>query len=107
MNFLNAISLKGRLRRKYFIFAFLAAVALFLAMIGIFQVTHIGAIFAMRHLVIVALIPPAVRRLHDINLSGWFAIIAFVVPLFFIPLLVLPGIPGTNKFGEDPKAQLA
>ena len=107
MNFLNAFSFKGRTRRKHFVFAFLAAAALFLALIGVWRVTHIDAIFMLRHLVLAALIPPSVRRLHDINLSGWFAIIAFVIPLLFIPLLVLPGIPGTNKYGDDPKPQAA
>lgn len=53
-----------------------------------------------------------IRRLHDLNLSGWFYLIFLV--LFLIPLInflawiglivvmCLPGTKGPNKWGEDP-----
>ena len=45
-----------------------------------------------------------VRRLHDIDRSGWFAVISFVPVLSFIVLLLaLPrGSPGSNRFGPSP-----
>ncbi len=47
-----------------------------------------------------------VRRLHDINKSGWWLLIAFIPLLGAIALLVfmcLEGTIGTNEYGDDPK----
>jgi uncharacterized membrane protein YhaH (DUF805 family) len=49
----------------------------------------------------------AVRRLHDINKSGWWILIAFVPILGWILIIVwslMPGNPGSNDYGPDPKA---
>ncbi|QNH61333.1 DUF805 domain-containing protein [Hymenobacter sediminicola] len=47
----------------------------------------------------------AVRRLHDLHLSGWYTL-ALLVPLVNLPayllLLVLPGTPGVNPWGPAP-----
>lgn len=46
-----------------------------------------------------------VRRLHDINRSGWWLLIAFVpiVGVFVVIYwLVQPGTSGDNDFGGDP-----
>ena len=48
-----------------------------------------------------------VRRLHDINKSGWWALIS-LVPLLNLILLVfccMDGTKGENRFGPDPKAE--
>ncbi|MDO4708349.1 MAG: DUF805 domain-containing protein [Pseudomonadota bacterium] len=47
----------------------------------------------------IILLASLVRRMHDINKSGWFAIIPFVN---FI-LSLFPGTPGPNRFGPDPR----
>ena len=47
----------------------------------------------------------AVRRMHDINRSGWWLLIVFVpiVGVFvLIYWLVQPGTSGDNDFGSDP-----
>jgi uncharacterized membrane protein YhaH (DUF805 family) len=54
-----------------------------------------------------------VRRLHDRDLSGWWylaAVVAGVVPLLnvltglaMLVVMLLPGTPGPNRFGPDPK----
>jgi len=47
----------------------------------------------------------AIRRLHDVDKSGWFILLAFV-PLANIWLLILlctAGTEGRNQYGEDPK----
>ena len=49
-------------------------------------------------LVITPFISLCIRRLHDLNLSGWFAII----PLFNIYLFFKKGYIGDNMYGEDP-----
>jgi uncharacterized membrane protein YhaH (DUF805 family) len=54
-----------------------------------------------------------VRRLHDRDMSGWWylgVIVAGMIPFIgiianiaFIVLMFLPGTPGPNRFGPDPK----
>jgi uncharacterized membrane protein YhaH (DUF805 family) len=54
-----------------------------------------------------------VRRLHDRDMSGWWylgVIVASMIPLVgfvagiaFLVLMLLPGTPGPNRFGPDPK----
>jgi uncharacterized membrane protein YhaH (DUF805 family) len=47
-----------------------------------------------------------VRRLHDVDKSGWFVLIAFIPLVGAIWLLILyctEGIPGTNQYGVNPK----
>ena len=60
---------------------------------------------------LVTLIPSlslGVRRLHDINRTGWWQLM-WVGIIFLIPLLVLlwwaikPSNDGTNKYGPDPR----
>ena len=47
-----------------------------------------------------------VRRLHDINKSGWL-ILTSLIPLlgavWLLSLCITEGIKGTNKYGPDPK----
>ncbi len=46
-----------------------------------------------------------IRRLHDMNLSGWFIIlmlIPFVSAVFYLVLLFWPGTKGPNRFGPPP-----
>lgn len=61
---------------------------------------------------LLAAIPPGftltVRRLHDLNLSGW-AILLLLIPLvnvvFWLYLAFADGTPGPNRFGPDPKGR--
>ena len=50
----------------------------------------------------------AVKRLHDINRSGWYWLL-FLIPLvnifFGLYLLFKDGTHGQNKYGEDPKGR--
>lgn len=48
----------------------------------------------------------AVRRLHDIDRSGWWLLLMFVPFLGWFTLLIfmcLDGTAGSNRFGADPK----
>jgi uncharacterized membrane protein YhaH (DUF805 family) len=54
---------------------------------------------------IVPSIAVGVRRLHDINKSGWLTLIGLIPILGAIVLIVLASMKGTegpNNFGEDP-----
>ena len=54
-----------------------------------------------------------VRRLHDRDMSGWWYLGAFIagmiplvgwiISLAYLVLMFLPGTPGPNRFGPDPK----
>lgn len=48
----------------------------------------------------------SVRRLHDINFSGWWILLAFVPSggLILLVFHVLDSTPGTNRYGPNPKA---
>jgi uncharacterized membrane protein YhaH (DUF805 family) len=49
-----------------------------------------------------------IRRLHDINRSAWWVLIALIPFLGALVLLifaVLDGTPGDNRFGPDPKGR--
>jgi uncharacterized membrane protein YhaH (DUF805 family) len=61
----------------------------------------IGGIISLVHLV--PTIAAGVRRMHDINKSGWW----LLVPLYNIYLLAKNGDVGSNRFGEDPKTTIA
>lgn len=62
---------------------------------------------------IIPSIAVVVRRLHDRDMSGWWylgIVVASMIPLIgviasiaFIVLMLLPGTPGPNRFGPDPK----
>lgn len=63
--------------------------------------------------VLIPSIAVTVRRLHDRDMSGWWYLafivggmipyIGFVASIALLVLMVLPGTPGPNRFGEDPK----
>ncbi|MBI1254065.1 MAG: DUF805 domain-containing protein [Hyphomonas sp.] len=82
------------------------------------QINPIGfIIIALLGLYMLAIIIPSialfVRRLHDINQTGWIALglyICTIIPIINllaavaqIVIGVLPGTAGPNKYGPDPK----
>ncbi|MDR2048917.1 MAG: DUF805 domain-containing protein [Treponema sp.] len=104
---------EGRARRAEFwyfvLFNFIIQVVLFV-LAGIFAARLenlddtgsliLAAIFLLYvYLVCMPFIALAVRRIHDADKSGWFAL----VPVYNIILLFIPGTGGSNRFGPDPK----
>lgn len=63
--------------------------------------------------IIIPSIAVTVRRLHDRDMSGWWYLgffiagfipfINFISGIAFLVLMLLPGTPGPNRFGPDPK----
>lgn len=45
----------------------------------------------------------AVRRMHDTDRSGWWALFLLFIPLVVWILACLDGTNGPNRFGPDPK----
>jgi len=57
--------------------------------------------------ILIPSIAVSVRRLHDIDRTGWWYLLAFVPFIGFVVLIiffVMPGTSGENRFGPDPKA---
>ncbi|MFV0547901.1 MAG: DUF805 domain-containing protein [Limnobaculum xujianqingii] len=105
----------GRARRKeYWMFVLFSMIAMVVLMVigGVLD-TIFGSngIVSMILLVVYALaifmpsLAVAIRRLHDLDKSGWWYLIAFI-PFGSIVLLVffcLEGTPGANQFGPASK----
>ena len=52
------------------------------------------------------LIAVEVRRFHDQDRSGWFALlnlIPYIGPLIVLGMMCIDGTPGENRFGPNPK----
>ncbi len=45
----------------------------------------------------------SIRRLHDLNLRGWWQLLVIAIPFSFVALCFLKGTPETNRFGDVPK----
>ncbi|WP_439327593.1 DUF805 domain-containing protein [Lonepinella sp. BR2357] len=127
----NYANFKGRSRRKEFWGTTLFASIFFWLLVGI----SLYVSYSLRNITIymvtfciwtLATIIPSlslqVRRLHDMNLSGWWLILVYVVFFFiamaeqvFLQFSILSviawiiffsinGTKGENRFGADPKA---
>lgn len=104
----------GRARRAefwYFVL-FNVIVAFVLALIGGLIGAAIGDGYAgiLSGIYGLAVIIPTlalwVRRLHDIDRTGWWVLINLIPLVGAIVLLVFaltPGTPGSNQYGPDPK----
>ena len=126
--FSNYVTFSGRARRSEFWFWFLFAIIvgvvaalldsmLFPSMMdvqtemgdGVASVNAQGG--PISALVSLGLFLPglavSVRRLHDVDRSGWWVLLAFI-PLIGIIVLIVwwatEGTRGPNRFGTDPKA---
>jgi uncharacterized membrane protein YhaH (DUF805 family) len=105
----------GRARRKeywfFVLFNVIFAIALTVVDIstGLYdEVYDVGLLSSLYSLaVLLPSIALSVRRLHDIDRTGWWLLIAFVPLIGAIVLLifaVLDGTPGDNRYGPSPKA---
>jgi uncharacterized membrane protein YhaH (DUF805 family) len=69
------------------------------------------ALFALA--IIIPSIAVVVRRFHDRDMSGWWYLgfivasmipfVNFIAGIGMLVLMLLPGTPGPNRFGPDPK----
>jgi uncharacterized membrane protein YhaH (DUF805 family) len=104
----------GRSRRMefwYFVL-FNIVVGVVLALIDILLGTfsaagNIGLLSSIYSLaVLIPTLAVIVRRLHDIDRTGWWIFINLIPLIGTIVLLVFaltPGTPGSNRYGPDPK----
>ena len=63
-----------------------------------------GVFFVLELVILIPSVAVDVRRLHDINRSGWWALIQLtiigIIPLFYWALR--PGTRGPNRYGPEP-----
>lgn len=112
MNFIDAIKagfsgyfdFRGRSSRSEY-WWFLLFVMVVNLVVSILDTTN-GLIVILVYLgLLIPMLSVQVRRLHDINRSGWWILIAFVPLVGAILLLVWhcsKGTQGDNRFGIDP-----
>ena len=60
---------------------------------------HSSFHFAVSLVLIIPALAVNIRRLHDINMSGWWLLLLF--PFMFV-IGLIPGHKGKNRFGKDP-----
>jgi uncharacterized membrane protein YhaH (DUF805 family) len=106
---------EGRARRmEYWMFVLINCLIVVVlsvvdTVVGLFSLGNsVGALTGLYWLVVlVPSVAVTVRRLHDTDRSGWWALLALLPVLGTIVLFVfcvLDGTPGANRFGENPKA---
>lgn len=105
----NSFNLSGRCRRRDFWLAYLANFIV-LCILEIPNILISEKLIIFFGLYALAMLIPSfcilVRRLHDINKSG-FNVLWRLIPLIggviVLVLTCLDGTPGTNKYGANPK----
>ena len=104
----NYANFSGRIsRRQYWMFSLYSMLISIVFNIVIAILPFLAVLSLIYSL---ALLAPSfsliIRRLHDVNLSGWFLLIVFVPILGALSLLFLlcmPSDKGENKFGAEVK----
>jgi uncharacterized membrane protein YhaH (DUF805 family) len=90
----------GRARRSeywYFVlFNFIISVVLNVAGLGI-GTPFLSTIYSLA--VMLPSLAVAVRRMHDVNKSGWY----ILIPIYNLILACTEGTSGPNDYGTDPK----
>ena len=135
MPFKRYAEFEGRSRRmEYWMFTLFNIIVYFVLCIPLFlgiamsggsssgdPFENVGALgmlsFGLMGLYFLAAIIPgiavAVRRFHDINVTGWaylgltlasmIPFIGFIASIAFLVMMLLPGNQGSNQYGPDPK----
>lgn len=105
-------SINGRANRTEF-WVWTLGVFVLQAILSIFMTVNDTVYYVLSGIVGVALLIPnicvAVRRLHDTGRGGgwWFIIFVPLVGwIWFLVLMLLPGEPQSNRFGEVPTTSL-
>lgn len=112
MAFKKAFEFTGRSRRtEYWMFILInICISFVLGMVDglLFGSMFFGAVYSL--LVLVPTIALSVRRLHDINFSGWWFLLVFLPLLGGLALLIMFCLDSKNeaeRFGANPKVVAA
>lgn len=95
----NIFSSKGRINRRQYLLILILFAILAGSLVSVTQSQ--GAIYFAS----LFIIPSQIKRLHDLNLSGWFVLLA-LVPLanllLGLGLVIFSGSRGENNYGFPP-----
>ncbi|MDB5155971.1 MAG: yhaH [Mucilaginibacter sp.] len=92
----------GRARRsEYWYFALFSIIISIILMVIGRAIGFIGLYNIYSLAVLIPSIAVGVRRMHDVNKSGWF----IIVPIYNLILACTDGTPGDNNYGPDPKGR--
>lgn len=104
---------KGRGSRKEYIVKFIAILVFGLTSDytqkytdnRIIEFLHVFVLGSVVIIMILQYIPLAIRRLHDLNASGWYILLSFVPfgQLLILWLMFKKGTDGPNKYGDPPE----
>lgn len=110
----NFFSLSDRIGRlRYFSYTLIAVFGCCLLLVAIYLITQLlptalGKLISTSSFILVrnVIIPliifvMSIRRLHDLNANGWWALV-ILIPFATLILLALPGQRETNRFGPPP-----
>lgn len=103
----NYANFNGRARRAeywWFVLANLIVSVVLAVVDSVIGMQILGGIYSLA--VLVPSIAAVVRRLHDVNKSGWFIfiiLIPIIGAIWLIVLLATEGTKGSNEYGSDPK----
>jgi len=110
----NYFSFKGRLNRwKYFIYLLPLVITASLPYVTVLLIptTYLYQDDITTIILLILRISLSVRRLHDLNITGWLLLIQLlffitaidlILIIFDLYLLFVPGTKGANKYGDDP-----
>ena len=109
------LGLRGRIpRRTYWLHGVLSLLLLGVVVNALLAIANVDNDTAGKLVNLVFLWPliaVSVKRQHDFNFSGWWALIHFVPAVGSLFLLLadgaVPGTHGPNRFGIDPREALA
>ena len=99
----NYANFEGRATRSeyWYFFLFNLLASIILSIIGrTLNMSFISSIYALA--VLVPGIAVAIRRMHDVDKSGWYCLI----PFYNLYLACIEGTKGTNQYGPDPLSDL-
>lgn len=96
-------SAEGRIRRSTYWTRWLIVVVINVALAFMFPEGSsneiIGTIFTL--LAGIFLIIQGVKRMHDVDKSGWY----IIIPIYSLILCLTDGTAGPNQYGDDPKGR--
>jgi len=106
MNEEKLFSANGRIRRTTFWTRWLIVFIINIVFSVIMQQDNdpalVGVFSILSLLLSIFIIIQGVKRMHDINKSGWY----FIIPVYNIILAFTDGTHGPNKYGPDPKNRI-
>ena len=97
--FANLISFEGRIRRAEFAITLILCYFVRSSLLAIFGEFNLLSTISSVFLVLI-FFSQSVKRLHDMDQTGWLAILPVYNPIL---LLFVDGTRGKNQYGEDPK----